>query len=156
MSALASLLAGIVFAVGLIVSGMTNPAKVLNFLDVAGTWDPSLAFVMAGAILTTVIGYRLVLTRGKPLFAERFHLPTRTAIDRPLIVGSALFGVGWGLGGYCPGPAVTMLTTVTPSLMIFLAAMLAGMWAARAIQPRDGRDAATGRTGPVMGRTPVS
>src|SRR5262245_65236339 len=105
MRPLASLLTGIVFGLGLVISGLANPAKVLNFLDVAGTWDPSLAFVMGGAVATTWLGYRLVLARPKPVCDTRFHLPTSTAIDRRLLAGAAVFGVGWGLAGYCPGPA---------------------------------------------------
>jgi uncharacterized membrane protein YedE/YeeE len=130
---LAAFLSGLLFGIGLVVSGMTNPAKVLNFLDIAGTWDPSLAFVMGGAVVTTAIGYRLVLARDRPLLADRFHLPTTTAIDTRLLAGSALFGLGWGLVGYCPGPAVTALTIAAPAALVFLPAMLAGMAMARAL-----------------------
>lgn len=124
---LSALAAGLVFGLGLIVSGMVNPAKVLNFLDIAGQWDPSLAFVMAGAAATVFIGYRLVLGRDKPLFAERFTLPTATRIDARLASGAALFGVGWGLVGFCPGPALTALGTGAVPALVFTAAMLAGM-----------------------------
>lgn len=127
----AALVAGIVFGLGLIVSGMTDPAKVQNFLDLAGTWDPSLAFVMGGAVLIAFAGYRLATASGAPLFGDRFLLPTSTQIDRRLVGGAALFGVGWGLAGFCPGPAIASLYTGGVSAWIFVAAMLAGMWAAR-------------------------
>ncbi|MCC5980697.1 MAG: YeeE/YedE family protein [Oceanicaulis sp.] len=126
-SILSALAAGLVFGLGLIVSGMVNPAKVLNFLDIAGQWDPSLAFVMAGAAGTVFIGYRFVLKRDKPLFEDRFTLPTATRIDARLASGAALFGVGWGLVGFCPGPALTALGTGAMPALIFTAAMLAGM-----------------------------
>jgi uncharacterized protein len=124
---LSALAAGLVFGLGLIVSGMVNPAKVLNFLDIAGQWDPSLAFVMAGAAGTVFIGYRLVLKRPGPLFAERFNVPTATKLDARLMGGAAMFGVGWGLVGFCPGPALTALGTGAMPALVFVAAMLAGM-----------------------------
>ena len=127
MRPLASLLAGIVFGLGLVISGLANPAKVLNFLDVAGAWDPSLAFVMAGAVATTWLGYRLVLARPKPVYDACFHLPGSTAIDGRLLAGAAVFGVGWGLAGYCPGPAITALPLLNPATLVFVAAMLLGM-----------------------------
>lgn len=126
---------GLIFGLGLIVSGMSNPAKVLNFLDVggipAGTWDASLAFVMAGAIAVTFIGFRRVLKRARPFFAERFHLPTRSDIDARIIAGPAIFGIGWGLAGFCPGPALTALGFGSRSAFIYVVAMFAGMVAAR-------------------------
>ena len=103
MRILINLIAGILFGLGLLVSGMANPAKVLNFLDLAGMWDPSLAFVMAGAIAVTLPGYRLVFRRSAPLLSDRFRLPTSTAIDYRLILGAAVFGIGWGRSGFCPG-----------------------------------------------------
>lgn len=121
-------LSGLVFGLGLVVSGMANPAKVLNFLDLAGTWDPSLAFVMGGATVTSFIGYRLVWRRPAPALETRFDVPTNTRIDRPLIVGAALFGVGWGIGGFCPGPAWTALPLLAPGTVVFLPALLAGLW----------------------------
>ncbi|KAA5803887.1 YeeE/YedE family protein [Alkalicaulis satelles] len=124
---LAALGAGLLFGLGLVISGMINPAKVLNFLDVAGSWDPSLAFVMGGALAVTAIGYRLVLPRGKPLFAERFALPAARQLDPRLIGGAALFGIGWGLAGFCPGPALSAAALGMAEVYIFLAAMLAGM-----------------------------
>lgn len=128
---LASLGAGLLFGLGLAVSQMVNPAKVLDFLDVAGNWDPSLAFVMAGAVAVTWIGYRIVLGRPKPVLAERFQLPTATAIDPRLIVGAAIFGIGWGLAGLCPGPAITSIAYLQTGTLYFLPAMLAGLFLAR-------------------------
>jgi uncharacterized protein len=126
---------GLVFGLGLVVSGMSNPAKVLNFLDLAaiptGGWDPSLAFVMLGAIAVTAVGFRLVLRRRQPFFAERFHLPGATGIDRRIIAGPAIFGIGWGLAGFCPGPAFTALGIGGGAALLFVAAMLVGMGAAR-------------------------
>lgn len=136
MSILVNLGLGLLFGVGLIVSGMGNPAKVLNFLDLFGTFDPSLAFVMGGAVVVAFVGYRLVLARPAPLLAERFQVPTRTDIDVRLILGPALFGIGWGLGGFCPGPAFTALGLGAPGTLVFVPAMLAGMWAARALAER--------------------
>lgn len=128
---------GLIFGVGLIVSGMSNPAKVLNFLDIGGipggTWDPSLAFVMAGAVAVTFIGFNRVLKLTRPFFAERFYVPTRNDIDRRIIVGPAVFGIGWGLAGFCPGPALTALGYGSASAFIFVAAMCVGMVLARFI-----------------------
>ena len=132
MRALASLVAGLLFGAGLILSGMTNPAKVQNFLDVAGTWDPSLAFVMGGAVAVAGAGFALLRRAADaPLFAPRFGWPTRTDLDAPLVAGSAAFGVGWGLGGLCPGPALAALPTGRAGVLAFAAAMLAGFAAAR-------------------------
>ncbi len=119
--------AGLLLGAGLVVSQMVNPAKVLNFLDVAGRWDPSLAFVLAGATGTAFVGFRLVRRRTAPLFAERFQLPTARLIDRPLLTGSAIFGIGWGLAGLCPGPAVAGLALAPGRLLPFMLAMLVGM-----------------------------
>jgi uncharacterized protein len=127
-----ALIAGVVFGLGLILSGMANPAKVLNFLDVIGTWDPSLAFVMGGAVLVTAPGFALLRhLRDRPLFAAKFQFPTRSDIDPSLIVGAAIFGVGWGLGGFCPGPALTALPIAALGTVIFVPFMLAGILAAR-------------------------
>lgn len=131
--------AGLLFGVGLVISGMSNPAKVLNFLDVLGHWDPSLAFVMGGAVLTTLVGYPLIQRRDKPVLALRFELPTRQDIDQPLVLGAVLFGLGWGIGGYCPGPAWTSLSTLLPGSMVFICCMLAGMWLASNWMRRQGR-----------------
>lgn len=139
MLILAQFAIGLIFGLGLVIAGMSNPAKVLNFLDVAGIgsgiWDPSLAFVLAGAIAVTFVGYKLVLRRGQPIFGERFHLPTAQDIDARIIAGPAIFGIGWGLAGFCPGPAFTAITSGVPAA-IFVAAMLAGMLAARTIASR--------------------
>jgi uncharacterized protein len=140
MAVLLQFIVGLIFGLGLIVSGMLNPAKVLNFLDFAairtGTWDASLAFVMAGAIAVTFIGFKFVLRRPQPVFGEKFHLPTREDIDARVIAGPAIFGIGWGLAGFCPGPAITALGFGTKAAVIFVAAMLAGMWLARFIVSR--------------------
>lgn len=139
MLILAQFAIGLIFGLGLVIAGMSNPAKVLNFLDVAGIgsgiWDPSLGFVLAGAIAVTFVGYKLVLRRGQPIFGERFHLPTAQDIDARIIAGPAIFGIGWGLAGFCPGPAFTAMTSGVPAA-IFVAAMLAGMLAARTIASR--------------------
>ncbi|MDS9469020.1 YeeE/YedE family protein [Paracoccus sp. MBLB3053] len=121
-------LSGLLFGLGLVVSGMSNPAKVLNFLDLAGSWDPSLAFVMGGAMVTTFIGYRLSWRRSAPALATSFDIPNSRLIDRPLIAGAALFGIGWGIGGFCPGPAWTALPLMATGTLIFVPAMLIGLW----------------------------
>ena len=104
-----ALISGILFGVGLVLSQMTNPDKVLNFLDVTGNWDPSLVFVMVGALAVTSVFFRKILNRSRPLFDKAFYLSSKTAIDKPLLIGSAIFGIGWGISGYCPGPAVAGL-----------------------------------------------
>ncbi|WP_209424955.1 DUF6691 family protein [Pararhodobacter sp. SW119] len=121
-------LSGLVFGLGLVISGMANPAKVLNFLDLAGAWDPSLAFVMAGAAGVTFIGYRLAWRQSAPVMSETFDVPTSTTLDRPLIAGAAIFGIGWGIGGFCPGPALTALPLLAPGTLVFVPAMLFGLW----------------------------
>lgn len=131
MYALAHLVAGLLFGTGLVISGLINPAKVLNFLDISGTWDPSLAFTLGGAVLTTAVGYKLAFVRGKPLLSDRFHVPSASEIDTRLILGAALFGIGWGLVGYCPGPAIAALSLGGAPTAIFTVAMLAGMAVAR-------------------------
>ena len=131
MKSFIALITGLIFGLGLIISGMANPAKVQNFLDLFGTWDPSLAFVMGGAIAVTMPGYWLVRQRQKPFLGDSFDLPNRTDFDLRLIGGAAIFGIGWGLGGFCPGPALTALPIAAPGTLIFVPAMLAGMWAAR-------------------------
>ena len=118
---------GLLFAFGLGLSGMTQPAKVVGFLDFAGNWDPSLAFVMLGAIMVHMVLSRLILHRPAPFFATAFSVPTRNDIDPKLIGGAALFGAGWGLGGFCPGPALTSLATGSFTVLIFVGAMIAGM-----------------------------
>jgi uncharacterized membrane protein YedE/YeeE len=128
-----AIVAGALFAIGLAVSGMTDPAKVTAFLDVTGAWDPSLAFVMAAAIGVHLPLVRLARQRRAPLFDTKFHWPTNHGIDARLILGSAIFGVGWGLSGYCPGPALTSLVAGLPPLLAFVGAMLVGLLATRAI-----------------------
>ena len=127
-----ALLAGLIFGAGLMVSDMVNPARVLNFLDIAGSWDPTLIFVMAGGLAVTTLGYRLIFRRSAPLFGDKFNLPTLQQIDVPLVGGAALFGIGWGLAGMCPGPALADLATLEPKVWLFVAAMLAGMILANA------------------------
>jgi uncharacterized membrane protein YedE/YeeE len=128
MSLLVSAFAsGLLFGLGLIVSEMVNPAKVLAFLDVFGDWDPSLAFVMGGAVAVSALGYVVTRRRGRPILAPRLEVPTRRDLDPRLISGAALFGIGWGLVGLCPGPALTALTFGPWQVVVFVAAMLAGM-----------------------------
>ena len=124
---LAAFVSGATFALGLGISGMTRPGKVLAFLDVGGAWDPSLAFVMLGAIGTHALLLRLILARRAPVLAPRFALPTRRDVDRRLIGGAVLFGIGWGLAGFCPGPAVTSLAGGRAEPLLFVAAMVVGM-----------------------------
>jgi uncharacterized protein len=126
-----NLIAGLIFGLGLLISGLANPLKVQNFLDLTGTFDPSLIFVMAGAVAVTLIGYRLVLRLSKPVLAERFSLPTAKDVDARLIGGAALFGIGWGLSGFCPGPAITSLPLMSKGTLIFVPAMFAGVMLAR-------------------------
>tara|TARA_R110001592_G_scaffold116059_1_gene316960 strand:+ start:99332 stop:99748 length:417 start_codon:yes stop_codon:yes gene_type:complete len=118
---------GAIFGIGLIVSEMVNPRRVQGFLDISGNWDPTLVFVMAGALLVTTIGYKFVLSRQKPLFESSFSIPTNRIIDARLIIGAILFGVGWGLSGLCPGPAIVSLATLKPNIVIFIVAMIVGM-----------------------------
>lgn len=127
MRLLTSFIAGLVFGLGLILSGMSNPAKVLGFLDLAGRWDPSLAFVMAGAILVGGIGFRFAAKRTASILGEPMRMPTARQVDGRLIVGSLTFGAGWGLAGFCPGPAVASLLTGYAEPLIFVAAMAGGM-----------------------------
>ena len=125
--ALASFLCGLIFGFGLLISGMTQPAKVLGFLDIFGRWDPTLAFVMAAALVVSGIGFALMRRPRRPVLAARYLWPTRTDIDWRLVVGSVLFGVGWGLVGLCPGPALVNLASLMPRVTVFVLAMAAGM-----------------------------
>lgn len=127
-------LTGLVFGLGIAISGMINPAKVLNFFDIAGTWDPSLAFVMGGAVTVTFIGYRLVWRRPAPLFERAFQLPTARQIDLRLVGGSALFGIGWGIAGFCPGAAIPALGTGRWEVALFVAAVIVGLGLARLVR----------------------
>ena len=127
MLILACYVCGFVFGIGLLVSGMMQPTKVLAFLDIFGAWDPSLAVVMAAALAVSGVGYRLAQRRPGPVLMPKFDIPTRTDIDAPLIAGAALFGIGWGLVGLCPGPALENLATLSPPVIVFCIAMIAGM-----------------------------
>jgi uncharacterized membrane protein YedE/YeeE len=133
---LSSFGAGLLFGIGLWISGMAIPKKVLDFLDVSGGWDPSLLVVMAGAVGVTLVAFRPTLMRPKPLFGERFIVPSRTDVDLPLVAGAALFGLGWGIAGYCPGPALTALSNLTVEIFAFVAAMVAGGWLHRVFERR--------------------
>lgn len=127
MIALYAFVSGLVFGLGLIVSGMANPAKVLGFLDLAGAWDPSLAFVMGGAVLVSAAGFAVLRRRRASLSGEPLRWPTATRIDARLALGSLAFGAGWGLAGFCPGPALVAASAGVPQALVFVAAMLAGM-----------------------------
>lgn len=133
MKALMGYLAGLLFGLGLAIGGMTDPARVIGFLDIAGDWDPTLIFVLGGAVVTTFIGYRLVWRRGAPWLGTHFALPTRRDLDARLLGGAALFGIGWGLSGYCPGPAVASIVGLSVPLAALLVAMAAGWWLARRV-----------------------
>jgi uncharacterized membrane protein YedE/YeeE len=124
---LSALAAGITFGFGLSLSGMLNPARVQGFLDIFGAWDPSLAFVLGGAVLVAFIGVQVMKRLRHPAFDDSFHLPANQRIDAPLLIGSALFGLGWGIGGFCPGPAVASLSVGIPQTVLFVITMLAGM-----------------------------
>jgi uncharacterized protein len=129
VSLVAAALTGVLFGAGLLVSGMTQPARVIGFLDVAGGWDPSLVFVMAGAVAMYALAFRMIPRhRDNPWFSDGFHLPTHRDLDRPLLIGAALFGIGWGLGGVCPGPGLVAAGAGSGAGLAFLAAMLVGMF----------------------------
>lgn len=130
MKIVLALLSGLLFGFGLSLGGMTQPAVVLGFLDIFGQWNPRLVFVMAGAVLTTAIGYRIVLRRSRPLLANQFQLPASRRADARLIGGAVVFGIGWGIGGYCPGPALASLGGGAVPLMVLVACMVAGWWLA--------------------------
>lgn len=127
-TALIALVAGLLFGAGLALGGMTDPAKVIGFLDISGRWDPSLAFVMGTALVITFPVFAWVRRRERPLFADVFHLPTRQDLDPHLLTGAALFGIGWGIAGLCPGPAVANLASGSAEMLLFVATMMAGMW----------------------------
>lgn len=138
---LASFAAGLVFVLGLGISGMMDPNKVLAFLDVGGKFDPSLMAVMAGGVAVGLVGFRLALRRGRPVLAERFHLPKQTRLDARLVLGAVLFGVGWGLSGYCPGPALASVVTGGAGALVFVSTMFVGMGAFTLMQSLLGADA---------------
>ncbi len=133
MQHITALASGLIFGIGLTVSGMVNPAKVQNFMDITGQFDPSLIFVMGGGVVVTIIGYRIVFQREQPLFADRFHLPTVKVIDARLLAGAALFGTGWGLSGFCPGPAMASLVFGHVESVVFVVAMAIGALAAHLV-----------------------
>lgn len=146
---------GALFGAGLVVSGMTRPSKVLGFLDIAGEWDASLAFVMIGAIAVHAAAFQWLRRKEAPRFAARFDLPAQTTIDRRLVIGAALFGVGWGLGGFCPGPALTSVAALAPGALVFVAAMTAGVLLQHATSHR-GRGPSNGTTGTTEASTASS
>lgn len=127
MQIIAAFIVGLIFGIGLIVSGMTDPSKVIGFLDLAGRWDPSLGLVMAGAVVVGLLAFPFATRRDRSLLGNAMRLPTATQIDRRLVLGGLAFGVGWGLAGYCPGPALASLASGGAKPLIFSAAMLAGM-----------------------------
>jgi uncharacterized membrane protein YedE/YeeE len=142
MRLVSTYLIGLIFGVGIALSGMANPAKVLNFFDVASTWDPSLIFVMGGAVTVAFVGYRIVLRRPAPIIDAKFHLPDNPRIDARLLGGSALFGVGWGIAGFCPGGALPALGTGRIEVFAFVAALIVGIFSAKgvmALTPRSSR-----------------
>jgi uncharacterized membrane protein YedE/YeeE len=140
VKALASALgAGFLFGIGLWVSGMANPTKVLGFLDVTGEWDASLLLVMGGAVAVTAVAFHFILKREKPFLEEKFKIPEKNDIDIPLIAGAAIFGIGWGIAGYCPGPAVTALTTLSNESIAFVIAMIAGGLLHKLVMPEEGK-----------------
>ena len=132
-----ALFAGLLFGFGLVLGGMTQPAVVLGFLDVSGAWDPRLLFVMAGAVVVTAIGYRLAWRRAAPSCGDAFHVPTANALDWRLLLGAAIFGIGWGLAGYCPGPALASIGAGAASVLVFVATMFAGWWLAARLPSRN-------------------
>lgn len=127
-TSIAALICGIVFGLGLAISEMINPARVTGFLDVTGQWDLTLALVMGSALAFTVIGFPLITRKAHPILAEKFTLPTKKTLDTPLISGAVLFGIGWGLAGLCPGPAIAGLASLNPDIFLFVAAMIAGQF----------------------------
>ena len=127
LDTLSSLIVGLIFGIGLILAGMTNPAKVIGFLDITGTWDPSLAFVMGGAILVAIVAFRFAKKRTANFLGGAMRMPTSDMIDKRLVIGSLLFGAGWGMAGFCPGPALTSIGTGNPKAVIFVIAMIVGM-----------------------------
>ena len=148
MLVVAALICGLIFGWGLLISGMVQPAKVLGFLDIFGAWDPSLAVVMIAALAVSTLGFMVAKRRGRPVLAARSDWPTEMAIDRPLALGSVLFGIGWGLVGLCPGPALENLATLSPCVIAFVVAMAAGMvlhdfWQERRSTTRDVAASAT-------------
>lgn len=145
----AALACGTLFGVGLALSGMLDPTRIRGFLDVFGAWDPTLAFVLAGAVIISTVGFRLINLRGTPVLAPRFQMPTASRIDLPLMVGATMFGIGWALSGYCPGPAIASLGFVGRPVLVFVLAMLVGMLAFKGWSAWMARDA---RRHPATGK----
>lgn len=139
---LTEFIVGLTFGIGLILSGMTDPSKVISFLDLAGSWDPSLAFVMAGAILVGVFAFAFAKRRTTSYLRGALHLPKSTAIDKRLMIGSVVFGAGWGLAGFCPGPALVSLGAGQPKAAVFVLAMVVGMLVFELLERRSQRDSA--------------
>jgi len=154
-SNLAAFVAGLVFVLGLGIAGMTDPNKVLAFLDVGGHFDPSLMAVMGGGVAVCLVGYRLVLRRQRPALSHKFHLPRQTRIDARLVIGAVLFGVGWGLSGYCPGPALASVVTGAPSALVFVAAMFAGMGVFTRFQAATAAEEPVSEPDPELESTPA-
>lgn len=148
MQAIIGLVAGLIFGIGLVVSGMADPAKVQNFLDIFGAFDPSLAFVMGAAVTVATIGYRLAFARRRPVLDETFHLPASTTIDARLLAGAAMFGIGWGLTGFCPGPAIVSVPLLAPGTLAFVPAMLAGIAIGRTLLAPEPKARAPGPSVP--------
>jgi len=134
---LSALMAGLVFGAGLSVSNMIDPNKVLGFLDIAGDWDPSLALVMAGALAVAIPGFRWVRKQQRPVLDTRFHVTDKTELDRPLLIGAAIFGIGWGMTGYCPGPAVANLAIGNAEALLMVVSVYAGFWIAGRLPRKD-------------------
>jgi|SRR5208337_2123674 len=152
MLVIAALICGFIFGLGLLISGMVQPTKVLGFLDIFGAWDPSLAVVMLAALVVSGLGFGLAKRRERPILARQSFLPTKIAIDRPLVIGSALFGIGWGLVGLCPGPALENLATLSPRVIAFVITMTGGMalrdfWQKHQLKIRYARTLATAGDG---------
>lgn len=131
-----TLISGLLFGLGLGYSQMIDPEKVIGFLDLFGAWDPTLAFVMGGAVAVTLVTFRFILKRPHPIFGGKFYVPTRQDIDKPLVIGAVLFGIGWGIGGYCPGPAITALVLGSLNPVLFIVAMIAGSLAYKSLSDR--------------------
>ena len=136
MQIVMSLISGVFFGVGLAIAGMLDPSKISGFLNIFGLWDPSLAFVMAGGVAINAAGHRLIMKQAAPLFALRFSLPSLSSIDRPLILGSAIFGIGWGVSGLCPGPVLGNLLLIPEKMGLFAAIVCGGLWVGRALKQR--------------------
>jgi uncharacterized protein len=147
---IASFFCGLVFGTGLLISGMTEPSKVLGFLDIFGAWDATLAFVMAGAVAVAAVGFTLARRRSAPVLASQFAWPARRNVDAPLVVGSAVFGLGWGLSGICPGPALVNLAGLSLPIIVFVAAMVVGMFGFELWQRRNAATAAKDAPGAAM------